>query len=105
MSDPRHWPKDMPGSATDAVAFLVRTYRHRHDRIATLDDEGLRRPLGAKGSPYANNAMGELITHNPLPLCPLQPPRRPPHPGELPLLSTEPLQPLALHLRHPVPRA
>ena len=27
------------------------------------DDEGLRRPLGPRGGPYADDAMAELIAH------------------------------------------
>lgn len=57
MGDPRHVPTDLPGSATEAIAFLERTYRQWHDGIAALDDEGLRAPLGSKGGPYARDPM------------------------------------------------
>jgi hypothetical protein len=63
MFDPRHVPADLPGDATQAVAFLERSYRHWHDGIAGLDDEGLRRPLGPRGGPYAGDPMAELIAH------------------------------------------
>jgi DinB superfamily len=63
MADPRHVPTDLPGSATEATAFLEQSYRQWHDGIASLDDEGLRRPLGPKGGPYANDPMAELIVH------------------------------------------
>jgi hypothetical protein len=63
MFDPRHVPAELPGDATQAVAFLERSYRHWHDGIASLDDEGLGRPLGPKGGPYAEDPMAELIAH------------------------------------------
>jgi hypothetical protein len=63
MFDPRHVPADLPGDAIQAVAFLERSYRHWHDGIAGLDDEGLRRPLGPRGGPYAGDPMAELIAH------------------------------------------
>jgi hypothetical protein len=56
MFDPRHVPADLPGDAAQAVAFLERSYRRRHDGIASLDDDGgLGRPLGPKGGPYAED--------------------------------------------------
>ena len=63
MFDPRHVPADLPGSADAAVAFLERSYRHWHDGIAGLDEEGLRRPLGPRGGPYAEDPMAELVAH------------------------------------------
>jgi hypothetical protein len=63
MFDPRHVPADLPGGADEAVAFLERAYRHWHDGVAGLDDEGLRRPLGPRGGPYAEDPMAELIAH------------------------------------------
>ena len=63
MFDPRHVPADLPGGATEGVAFLERSYRHWHDGIAGLDEEGLRRPLGPRGGPYAEDAMAELVVH------------------------------------------
>jgi hypothetical protein len=63
MFDPRHVPADLPGDATQAIAFLERSYRHWHGGIASLDDEGLRRPLGPRGGPYAEDPMAELIAH------------------------------------------
>jgi hypothetical protein len=63
MFDHRHVPAELPGDATQAVAFLERSYRHWHDGIAGLDDEGLGRPLGPKGGPYAEDPMAELIAH------------------------------------------
>jgi hypothetical protein len=63
MFDPRHIPADLPGGADQAVAFLERSYRRWHDGIAGLDDEGLARPLGPRGGPYAEDPMAELIAH------------------------------------------
>jgi hypothetical protein len=63
MFDPRHLPADLPGDATEAVAFLELSYRRWHDGIAGLDDDGLARPLGPRGGPYAGDPMAELIAH------------------------------------------
>ena len=63
MFDPRRVPADLPGTADEAVAFLERSYRRWRDGIAGLDDEGLRRPLGPKGGPYAEDPMAELVAH------------------------------------------
>jgi hypothetical protein len=63
MFDPRHVPADLPGDADAALAFLERSYRHWHDGIADLDEEGLRRPLGPRGGPYAEDPMAELVVH------------------------------------------
>jgi hypothetical protein len=63
MFDPRHVPADLPGGAAEAVAFLERCYRRWHDGIAGLDEEGLARPLGPTGGPYAEDPMAELIAH------------------------------------------
>jgi len=63
MADPRHVPTDLPGGATEAIAFLERSYQQWHSAIAALDDEGLRRPLGPKGGPYAKDPMAGLIVH------------------------------------------
>jgi hypothetical protein len=63
MADPRHVPTDLPGSADEAIAFLERTYRQWHGGISSLDDEGLRTPLGPRGGPYANDPMAGLIAH------------------------------------------
>ena len=63
MFDHRHVPTDLPGDAEAAVAFLERSYRRWHDGIAALDEEGLRRPLGPTGGPYATDPMAALIAH------------------------------------------
>ncbi|HEV3497720.1 MAG TPA: DinB family protein, partial [Actinomycetes bacterium] len=43
--------------------LLRRRDRHWHDGIAALDDEGLRRPLGPRVGPYAEDPMAALIAH------------------------------------------
>jgi hypothetical protein len=63
MFDPRHVPADLPGDADAAVAFLERSYRRWRDGVAGLDEEGLRRPLGPRGGPYAGDPMAELVAH------------------------------------------
>jgi DinB superfamily len=63
MADPRHVPTDLPGSASEAIAFLERTYGQWHSGIASLDEEGLRTPLGLRGGAYANDSMAALIVH------------------------------------------
>jgi DinB superfamily len=63
MWDPVHIPRDLPGTAVEALAFLDREYRRWHGNIAALDEEGLRRPLGRKGGPYAKDPMAALIVH------------------------------------------
>lgn len=63
MADPRHVPTDLPGSAEDAIAFLERTYRQWHDGISSLDEAGMRTPLGPKGGPYAKDPMAALVAH------------------------------------------
>ncbi|HJU02699.1 MAG TPA: DinB family protein [Actinomycetes bacterium] len=51
------------GDADAAVAFLERSYRSWHDGVAGLDEQGLRRPLGPRGGPYADDSMAELVVH------------------------------------------
>ena len=63
MADPRHVPTDLPGSAAEAIAFLERCYQQWHDGIASLDEEGLRTPLGPKAGPYADDPMAALVLH------------------------------------------
>jgi hypothetical protein len=63
MFDPRHIPADLPGTATEGVAFLDHWYERWHDGIAGLDDEALSKPLGPKGNDYADDSMAGLIAH------------------------------------------
>ncbi|HEU4947893.1 MAG TPA: DinB family protein [Kribbella sp.] len=63
MFDPRHIPSDLPGSASDALAFLDHWYERWHGGIATLDDESMGRPLGPKGNQLSADPMAALILH------------------------------------------
>ena len=63
MGDPRHVPTDLPGSAADAIAFLEWSYGWWHRGISSLDEEGMRAPLGRKGGPYAKDPMAALVAH------------------------------------------
>src|SRR6185437_9875690 len=63
MADPRYVPTNLPGSAAEAMVFLEWAYRKWHDGIASLDETGLRAPLGPKGGPYRDEPMAALIVH------------------------------------------
>ncbi len=63
MFDPRHEPDSMPGTADEGIALLESTYRWWRDGIAALDEAGLAKPLGPKGSAYAGDPMAALILH------------------------------------------
>lgn len=63
MFDARHMPAVLPGTASDAIAFLERSYAQWHDGIASLDEAGMSVPLGPKGGHFANDPMAELIAH------------------------------------------
>jgi hypothetical protein len=63
MFDSRHLPADLPGTATEGLAFLDHWYQRWHDGIAGLDDEALSKPLGPKGNEYADDSMAGLILH------------------------------------------
>jgi hypothetical protein len=63
MFDPRHEPKELPGTAEEALAFLDRAYRWWHDGICALDELELNSPLGPKGNQFADQPMIALIAH------------------------------------------
>ena len=63
MFDPRHGPDDLPHTAADGVALLHDAYRQWRDRIAALDDEAMRAPLGPKGGYFSAEPMAALIAH------------------------------------------
>ncbi len=63
MFDPRQMPASLPLTAAEGLEFLDHWYARWHDGIRSLDDEGLARPLGVKGGPYAGDSMLALITH------------------------------------------
>jgi hypothetical protein len=52
-----------PGTAAGALAQLEEHYTNWHDAIAALDDEGMAKPLGERGGPYAQDPMAGLIFH------------------------------------------
>jgi hypothetical protein len=63
MFDRRHWPAQLPGSASAGLQFLQDEYRRWHDGIAALDADDLARPLGPRGSFFARESMAALIAH------------------------------------------
>ncbi|MFI7060843.1 DinB family protein [Kribbella sp. NPDC050124] len=63
MFDPRHIPADLPGTAADGLAFLDFWYRRWNESIRALSESELSRPLGPKGSFFAEDTMLGLITH------------------------------------------
>nr|WP_246256122.1 DinB family protein [Isoptericola halotolerans] len=63
MFDPRHWPEPLPLTAEGGLALLAEGYRSWYDAVATLDDEELARPLGPKGSYFAEDSMAALVAH------------------------------------------
>ena len=62
MHDERYAP-EVPGSADEAVALLVSSYRHWRDGLAELDDEAMMKPLGPLGGPFADDSMAALALH------------------------------------------
>lgn len=63
MYDDRHWPEPIPTRAEPALAALDYAYGLWQAGVAALDDEGLARPLGARGAMYADDSMAELVLH------------------------------------------
>jgi hypothetical protein len=62
MFDPSVQPP-VPSNAAQGLAQLEREYRRWHNVIAALDDEGVRAPLGPRGSDFAEDPMAALILH------------------------------------------
>lgn len=52
-----------PASAAEALTWLRKHYTDWHDGISALDEEGLAKPLGERGGPYADDPMAALIVH------------------------------------------
>lgn len=52
-----------PATAAEALAWLENHYANWHDAIAALDEEGMAKPLGERGGPYAKDPMAALIVH------------------------------------------
>jgi hypothetical protein len=63
MFDPRHVSAELPGTAVEGIGFLAAAYTNWRDRIAGLDPDALRAPLGRKGGPFADDPMAALIVH------------------------------------------
>jgi hypothetical protein len=63
MWDARREPRQLPGSAAEAVAFMELAYRGWYDGIAKLDPGALARPLGVRGADFADSPMADLILH------------------------------------------
>jgi hypothetical protein len=63
MFDDRHWPEPLPGTAAGALELLDQAYRSWRAGVAALDDETIRKPLGPKGGPYAEDSMAGLVLH------------------------------------------
>jgi hypothetical protein len=63
MFDPRHIPADLPGTASDGLAFLEHWYRRWNEAIRGLTEDELNRPLGPKGSFFADDTMLGLVVH------------------------------------------
>ncbi len=63
MFDPRHVPGELPGTAAEGLDFLRSWYEQWRGGIRALDDDGLWRPLGPKGSYFADDSMLALIVH------------------------------------------
>jgi hypothetical protein len=62
MFDPSVRPSP-PTNAAEGLTQLDHEYRRWRDAIANLDDEGVRAPLGPRGSYYAEDPMAALILH------------------------------------------
>lgn len=54
---------ELPGGATDAIAYLASAYSRWRDAIAGLTEEQLLAPLGDKGADFAAEPMAELVLH------------------------------------------
>jgi hypothetical protein len=63
MNDPVRVPKNLPSTASAALAFFEQAYATWHDGIAALDAAALERPLGPKGGFYKDDSMAALIVH------------------------------------------
>jgi hypothetical protein len=63
MFDRRLRPSSLPGTAKEGLAFFAESYQRWHDAIAALDEDGLARPLGPRGSYFSQDPMAALIVH------------------------------------------
>jgi DinB family protein len=63
MADERHYPKQLPANAVEAVALLEKTYRWWTDGVRELTEEQFLEPLGPRGGFYADQSMAQLVLH------------------------------------------
>jgi DinB superfamily len=63
MFDKRLRPDSVPGTAAAGLEFFRECYERWHTAIAGLDEDGLARPLGRRGSYFADDPMAALIVH------------------------------------------
>jgi hypothetical protein len=63
MFDPRHQPPSVPGTASEGLDFLDRSYQRWHDSLSALGEDELATPLGPKGAYFANDPMSALVLH------------------------------------------
>lgn len=63
MNDPARYPASMPATASDAVAYMERSYGAWMQGISALDEKEMARPLGPKGGFFAEDPMAALIVH------------------------------------------
>jgi DinB superfamily len=63
FADPRHYPKQLPAGAAEAVGLLEKTYHWWTDGVRELTDEQLLEPLGPRGGYYADHSMAQLVLH------------------------------------------
>jgi hypothetical protein len=63
MADPRHYPKQIPANAAEAVGLLEKTYRWWTDGVREMTEEQLLEPLGPRGGFYADQSMAQLVLH------------------------------------------
>ena len=63
MFDPRHQPARLPATAAEALELLESSYRWWVDGVLTLDEAAFTRPLGPRGSYFADSPMAGLVLH------------------------------------------
>jgi hypothetical protein len=63
MHHPSRQLRDVPTTAQEGLRLLAREYEAWHGAISALDVEGFERPLGPRGSYFANHPMVALIAH------------------------------------------
>jgi hypothetical protein len=54
---------ELPGTARAGLAYLESAYTRWRDGVAGLGEEGLVRPIGQAGGPFAEEPMAGLVLH------------------------------------------